>query len=231
MKCAFLLLFLTAVSSAQFAPDLEITAEPHHHLVLNNDQVRVFSVDVEPHSETLLHWHRHDYVYVTLGTTEIVNAVKGKDPATLKLQDGETHFSSASFEHIVSVPSERPFRNITIELLQDEKLRQTAASSDGDRGLEILQGGTKEVLFVKDGVRVSEVELQPKGILPLSSGSVLLVAVDKMNVLEGAPNAPHSSSSLVDLQAGGVRWVPAPHRRELYNAAAQSAKFILLEFP
>ena len=65
MKCSVLILLLSTILTAQAAPEVEITAEPYHHLVFANDQIRVFDVDVLPHSETLTHWHRHDYVFVT----------------------------------------------------------------------------------------------------------------------------------------------------------------------
>ena len=37
------------------APAVEITAEPAHHLALENEWVRVFQVEVAPHAATLLH--------------------------------------------------------------------------------------------------------------------------------------------------------------------------------
>jgi hypothetical protein len=161
MKRCILMLVLASFFPAQDAQEVEITAEPHHQMVLPNDQVRVFNVDVPPHSETLRHWHSHDYIYVVLGATQIVNAVKGKDPATLALADADVSFVPGTFAHIFRNLSAQPFRNVTIELLGDEKLRQSPAHwnpahPEEDRGLAIFNGGTKEILFVKDGVRVSE---------------------------------------------------------------------------
>jgi len=141
-------LLLIAFLSAQTA-DVEITAEPHHHLAFTNDQVRVFNVEIAPQSETLMHRHHHDYIYITLGASEVVNAVKGKDPVTLKLHDGDTNFLSAGFSHSARNLSTQPFRDVIIELLQDDKLRKSPAHWDEDRGLEILPGGTQEILFVK----------------------------------------------------------------------------------
>jgi hypothetical protein len=189
MKRSILFLFLTAALAAQTAPEVEITAEPHHHLVFENAQIRAFYVDVVPHTDTLLHWHRHDYIYVMLGATQIINAVEGKDPVTVKLQDAQAGFTPGPFAHIVH-NQDQPFRNLTIEILQDDKLRQSHAHPDSakteeDRGLEVLQGGTKEILFVKDGIRVSEFELQPGGMIPLHhhAGPHLLVAVTDLDFL------------------------------------------------
>src|ERR1700740_1682119 len=94
------LLLLTALLFTQTS-EVEITAEPHHHLVLANDQVRVFNVEVPVGSATLMHWHHHDYIYVTLGAVEFSNEVEGKPPVILKLQDGETRFSPGPFAHLV----------------------------------------------------------------------------------------------------------------------------------
>jgi hypothetical protein len=233
-RLVFLLaVFLSAAFvRAQTSSEVEITAEPHHHLLFANDQVRVFTGEVPARAETLMHWHRHDSIEVTLGGAEVVNAVKGKDPVTVKLQDGQTEFMPGNFAHIVRVSSEQTFHNVTIELLQDEKLRQTKPHWDEYRGLDILQNGTKEILFVKDGVRVSEVELQAKGVLLLQPGPGLIVALNKLNMIQNTPNGnlPNDARMFVSLDRGEVRWLPRNHRKQLDNGV-NSAKFILIEFP
>ncbi len=136
------LLFLAIMLAAQAASEVEITAEPHHHAALENAYVRVFKVEVAPHQATLMHRHRHDYVFVSLGASEVENDVAGKPPVTLKLQDGETHFTPGNFAHIARNLADTPFRNVTIEFLQDEKAHQTPPPKwDEERGLQVLQGG------------------------------------------------------------------------------------------
>lgn len=231
------LLILSALFLFQTAATVEITAEPHHHLIFSNNQVRVFDVKVPAGSQTQMHWHRHDYIYVTLGATELSNEVEGKQPATLKLQDGETRFSSGPFAHLVRVSPGQPFRNITVELLQDEKLRHSPehwdpAHPDEDRGMNILQGGTQEVLFVKDGVRVSEVELQPHGVVPMSTNPQLIVAVTNLMLLpQLPPNAPRSFPDSVILEPGGATWTTKESRHPaLINHMTVVAKFVIIEF-
>jgi quercetin dioxygenase-like cupin family protein len=215
MKHCICFLFLTGLLTAQSAQGVEITAEPHHQLVLANDQVRVFNVDVPPHSETLMHWHRHDYIYVVLGAAEIVNAVQGKDPVTLTL-------------------SGQPFRNVTIELLQDDKLRQSPAHWDPahpeeDRGLDILNGGTKEILFVKEGVRVSELELQPGAVVPLHhhGGPHLVVALTDYELRSDVKG---KGSRIITMKRGEIQWAAGGYSHILTNTSDHPAKFITLEF-
>ena len=242
MKLRAFFLLAATVLATQAATEVEITAEPHHHFVLENQYIRVFNLEVAPHAETLMHWHRHDYVFVTLGATDISNEVKGRAPVTLKLQDGETRFLAASFAHIARNLSDHPFRNVTIEYLQDETLRQSAQASsakghprklhpdDEARGLEILHGGTQQILFAYDGVRVSEFELQPGGIVPMHhhSGPHLLVAVSDLDIrsdVEGQGPMPGHFKS------GESKWLPGGYSHTITNVGRLPAKFVTVEFP
>src|SRR5277367_1472622 len=109
---------LAALLAAQTAPEVEITAEPHHHLTFENKSVRVFNVEVPPNDATEMHWHRHDYIAVTLGAAEISNTVKDKPAVTVKFTDGDTRFASATFAHVVRDTGAGPFRNVTVEILE-----------------------------------------------------------------------------------------------------------------
>jgi len=228
-------LLLTTFLAAQSAPQVEITAEPHHHQTFANAQVRVLTAELPPHTETLMHWHRHDYIYVTLGDSEVVNTVQGKDPATVKLQDGQTGFLPGNFAHQARNPRDQPFRIVNIELLPDEKLRASSAKWDEDRGLDILHGGTKEILFVKDTVRVSEVELQPDAAVPSRRPShpLLLIAVNDLDLYTTDPRThgpPEPSPTPRHFRSGDSLWLPHGFARPLTNAGPHNAKFVTLEF-
>jgi len=231
MKPSLLLLLLAPLVLAQTEQQVEITAEPHHHLVLSNDQVRVFSVDVPPHTDTLIHWHHHDYIYVALGDATVSNEVVGKPPVQLTFHDGQTAFAPpAPFAHRARNLSDQPFRNVTVELLQDDKLRALKSPWDSDRGLNILHGGTQEILFVKDAVRASEFELQPGGVVPTHhhTGPHLVVALTDFELrIDIAGKAP----AIPAQKAGGSRWVPGDLTDAIANTGHTPAKFVTLEFP
>lgn len=228
---AFCLSLLFALAlAAQTPSEVEITAEPGHHLALENKYVRVFKVEVAPHAATLMHRHRHDYIYVTLGAAHVENDVAGKPPVTITLQDGETHFLPSGFAHIAKNLSDQPFRNITIELLQDEKAHSSPPPKwDEERGLHILNGGTEDILFVKDGARASELQLQPGGVLPQHHhpGPYLVVAVTDLELRSEVGGKPASN---VQLKAGDVVWEKGALTHSLTNAGRQNAKLITIEF-
>jgi quercetin dioxygenase-like cupin family protein len=230
-RLLFPILLIAALALvAQQTSEVEITAEPRHHLALENQYVRVFQVEVAPHDATLMHIHRHDYVYVTLGAANLSNEVKGKTPVAVKLQDGETRFTPGNFAHIARNLSDAPFRNVTIELLQDEAAHKTPpAKWDEERGLHVFTGGTQDIIFVQDGVRVSEIELQPGATMPSHhhSGPHLLVAVTDLEIrsdVEGQGPMPGHFKS------GDVKWLPGGYTHTLTNTGKQEAKFVTLEF-
>jgi hypothetical protein len=244
IRLVFFFLTATLLSAQATAPEVEVSAEPHHHLVFENSVVRVFDVAIAPHSESLMHWHRHDYINVMLGPTEVVNAVQGKDPVTVKLVDGETHFAAAPFAHIARNISDQPFHNLTIEILDDAKLRESSAGGlagglakwPEDRGLEILSGGTQEILFVKDAIRVSEFDLEPSGAVPsrARSGPLLLVALTDLNLYTNDPRTHgghEPAPTPAHFNAGDSQWLPDGWRRPLVNAGHTAVKFVTLEFP
>ena len=228
MKFCFLL--LTTILLASAAPEVEITSEPHHHQTLANEQVRVFQVEIRRDSPTVTHWHRHDYFYVSLGAAHISNEVAGKPPVDLELQNGETRFSQAPFAHVIRDLSSEPFRNVTVELLEDARLRKLSSPWKEERGLDILEGGTEDITMVKDGVRVSQIELQAGGIVPQTTRAkaALLIGLTDVNLRE-AGNAGHNT--VIQVKAGESRWLRAGLAHAVRSEANHNSKFILLEFP
>ena len=224
-----LLLLLTVVALAQ-RPVVMITAEPSHHLALENEYVRVFKVEVAPQTATLLHFHGHDYCFVTLGDSHVSNEAEEKAPVDLKLADGDTHFSPGNFAHVARNLSDQPFRNVTIELVQDEKLRTAPSPWPMEGGDEDFPGGHVKVLFVRDGARVSQVELQPGATVPTHhhDGPHLLVAVSDLDFrsdVDGMGPMPGKFKS------GDVKWLPGGYTHTLTNVGAAPARFITVEFP
>jgi quercetin dioxygenase-like cupin family protein len=230
MKIRFFLTLLFAIPLFAQGAEVEITAEPHHHLVLENPYVRAYSVEVPPGQATLMHHHRHDYVFVTLGDTHVSNEVERWKPIELTIKDGETRFAPGDFAHIARNLAKTPFRNVTIEFMQDAETRKSPYHWDEERALHVFDKGTQDVIFVKDGVRVSEFELQPGGSVPSHhhGGPVLMVAVsdiDLRNAIQG------QSPSATKLKSGEMKWSNASYTHSVTNIGKTTARFVSLEFP
>ena len=215
---------------AQNTNEVEITAEPHHHLVLENPYVRAFYVEAPAGQATLMHRHRHDYIFVTLGDSHVSNEVEGWKPIDLTIKDGETRFAPGDFAHIARNLANTPFRNVTIELMQDAESRKNPYKWDEDRALHVFNKGTQDVMFVKDGVRVSEFELLPGGMVPSHrhNGPVLFVAVNNLGLHNDVQG---QKPAALDLKSGEVKWFDAGFTHELMNPGKSAAEFVTLEFP
>lgn len=112
----FVILALTAWTQQAQAP-VELTAEPHHHLVVENKNVRAFAFSVDPGQSTLVHRHGHDYVSVFIGDGQFLNAKEGAQPVPVSFKDGDVKFTPP-LVHAVTDTGSGPARNATIELLQ-----------------------------------------------------------------------------------------------------------------
>jgi quercetin dioxygenase-like cupin family protein len=229
MKRSLFLFLLISFLAAQTTPEVEITAEPSHHLVLENENVRVFKVEVAPDASTLMHRHRHDYVFVTFGEAHVSNGVEGKPPVDVKLADGDTRFVPGNFAHVARNLSDQPFRNVTIELMQDEKLRQAQSHWPEESGEKTFQGRSSKILFVKDGVRVSEVDLEPGAVVPSHHHVAphLLVALTDLDIrsdIDGMGPMPGKFKS------GEVKWLLGGYTHTLTNVGKSAARLITVEF-
>ena len=224
-----LLLLLPLLVAFAAAPEVEITAEPSHHLALENEFVRVFQVEVAPNTATLLHRHRHDYLFVTLGDSHVANEVADKPPVDLKLTDGETRFTPGNFAHVARNLSDRAFRNVTIELMQDDKLRTAPSPWPMEGGDKDFSGGSVKVLFIRDGARASVINLQPGATVPSHhhDGPHLLVAISDLDIrsdVDGMGPMPGKFKS------GDVKWLPGGYTHTLTNVGTSPAKFVTVEF-
>jgi quercetin dioxygenase-like cupin family protein len=229
MKRAMFLFLLIPFLAAQTTTEVEITSEPSHHLAIDNEYVRVFQVEVAPHTATLMHRHRHDYIAVTLGDAHISNEVEGKPPVEVNLKNGGAGFTAGNFAHIARNLGEQPFRNVTIELMQDEKLRQTPSHWPEQNGEKTFPGGSSKILFVKDGVRVSEVNLEPGATEPSHhhDGPHLAIAVSDLDLRSDVEG---SAPTREKLKAGDVRWLPGGYTHTVTNVGKNPARIVAVEF-
>lgn len=243
-----LVLCVSAAAQTAAPAAVEITAEPFHHLVLKNKQVRVFQVEVPPKASTLMHRHRNDYLFVTLGDSVVRNERQGEKPAELRLNHGDVRFTKGGFAHIARNLGEGPFRNVTIEVLKPARGIVSLATCDINEGIEcgfcnISPEGKQKCdwpgamqalpeLEKKEqdyGVYQFVVHLQPGSSTGMHTHKVdhLVVAVSDLELKNEVQGKP---AELIRLQAGEVRWVKGGITHSLTNRGKQPAWFVSFEF-
>jgi hypothetical protein len=230
-------LLLAFSVSAQAPVAVPIPQEPHHHLVLENDYVRVFRVSVPAHESTLLHQHDVPYLYVSLGPADVINAVQGKPEAHLVMVDGQLGYSPGHFAHIARNDSDLPFNNVTIELLKPQKNPHNICR-------EVIPGAVRDCsgppitripdfpdkglpLFETGEVFVQEVYIpkRPNHAGLLEGPDVLLVALANPNLKLRVPGQPS-----VKLATGAVTWLTAGQKCSISAPRGVPLHFLLLTF-
>lgn len=224
VSCAVLVGALSLGQSAA-APAVAITAEPSHHLVLENKWVRVFKVEVAPKSATLLHQHDHDYIFVSLGASDITNKVEGKEPVERHLEDGEARLVKGGFAHVATNRAATPFRNVTVEILMIEPQKPGVKPVK----VEPSAGATSKLLFDTEVVRAWDITLEPGATLPRHERPLdhLIAAVTD---LELRSQQDFRAPDLIHQKAGDVAWVRGGFAHSLSNVGTGPARWVELEF-
>lgn len=229
LKTGLLLFAFLAVAQQAV---VEITSEPSHHQVFNNAQLRVFNVMVAPKKSTLVHKHNYDYIFVTLGDSDITNAKVGAAPVEVKLQDGDVRFTPGNFAHAAINNSDKEFHNITIELLQPTTNEhgcsgsctvETPCSATDKSKCAVVQR-----LLVSDQWTVTSVTLPPSSTYEQHShaGNHFTVAVSDLDLKIKDRNGRENE---VHRKVGDVGW-HEPTTHAITNAGPQPARFVSLEF-
>jgi len=226
------LLFLAAAALAQQQQPVEITSEPSHHLVLQNEEVRVFNVTVAPRSSTLVHRHNYDYLFVALGDADVVSTRPGEKPVPLRLRDGEVRFTPGNFAHAALNEGELPFHNTTIELLKPSTNVKTCTESCIARSACADPTSTScpssEKRISSDQWTVSLVTMPPSSRLEKHTHATphLVVPVSDLDLIQQAG----TGSGAIRRAPGEIGWVPAGVTHTLVNNSPRTARFVTLEF-
>lgn len=217
-----------------------LSVEPHHRLILQNDFTHVYSVMVPPQDATMLHEHDLPYLYVTLGATELVNAVAGQPEAKLNLQDGETHFTPAPLVHLVRTDSGLSFHNITIALVHAQGTaknlcKDVIRGQPGDCPRESAAGKKAAPEAGDDIIPYFETEEVHVDLVKVSAGKDYADEAPKMHSLLVALSDANLDANLGGehiqfMHGGDILWMPAGVHRKVVDFLGTHSAFLLISF-
>jgi len=184
---------------------VEIEQEPRHHLVIQNEFVRGFAVEIAPHDRTLCHRHPHDYLlYVALGA-EIVSAARDEEPKRLSYSDGECELSSAGLVHVVENLSDTPFRNVVVELLLGAASLRRGARPD------VIRGEARVApIFDDERAAIFSIEIEPGAEIEVSGPAVVATPYGNKLNPDAIGDADVKSNAIC-----GLAWIP-PQRKAVF---------------
>src|SRR6266568_1558443 len=205
MKRASLFIMLSgSMLLAQQQTPVEITAEPHHRLLLENDSVRAFAVTIPPREATELTRHEHNFLVVTFQDNETASWAEGEAGVlTYRFRANDIHFYFGGRARAMRNDTSSEYRNVTVEFL-NPKAKFANRMPLGEA-------------VVKD------VQLLPGDEFPAPEKGIaqLVIALSDVQLLAGKEK--------IQEDIGGVAWIPSEKAEKLTTKGTQPARFVVVE--
>ncbi|MBI2682225.1 MAG: hypothetical protein HYX26_03260 [Acidobacteriales bacterium] len=235
---ATVLMWVATAGWAQAPVVVPVDQEPMHKRIFENASIRAFAVEVPPKAETKYHRHDRDYMFVVVGDSEVESTRVNEPPVHLTPKDGDVQWTKGGFAHKARNLSDKPFKNVTIEL-KAEGLTGLGASGDcritarGRVGCEWIDAAKRDPMKSGPGkIVVIRYTLDPGAELSgVPQGKSMLVGLTsgdaKWNWAEGKPPTG------ILVQAGGLLWMDwtgSPEQR-LKNESGKVMRVCVIHLP
>jgi quercetin dioxygenase-like cupin family protein len=185
-------------------------------LVIANEYVRAFAVEIPPHTRTLCHRHPHEYLLYVAQGAEIVSAALDEEPKRLSYGDGECELSKSGLVHVVDNLGDGAFRNVVVELG-----RAAAGLKRGEPPRALAGNVNLQPILEEAPGAVFSAELQPGAELEISGPAVI-----------AAPYEPVMIREIEDFDVplnefSKLMWVCAPRKVGVRNAGELEARVVV----
>lgn len=211
---------------SQEAPStpVEIVDEPHHTPLLQNPEVRVFRLKLQPNEVTLPHRHKTFYAYLSLRPVTIGNVVRGRQPVVTHIEATEVHTSKGGF-----TLAERNNSSEPADLLVIEAVKLSAGEFNTPMGGFLYHDAALGAIFEASAIRGYSMIIAAGGRTEEHAEQYdrLLVAVSDLKLRENLVGQPPSE---FQMKAGEIRWIPRGMTHATTNIGTSPATFITLEF-
>jgi hypothetical protein len=233
---AFALALAAQTSTPHTSGGIPMREEGHHHLLLANQYVNVFFVEIPAHETTLLHHHDLPYVSVPPGGAEAPSPPTGSAAVPFFPTFAHVAYAAGNFSHAVENSGDVTLRNVAVELVRPQgTVRNRCAAVLRDQPIDIcdpaaeLAAGSparRSPLFETNEILVESWELGPATrTRPLDDHMDMLIA--------GLTDVRISGNSKIDsvnALRGGELWVPAGSKPVFKTAPDRGGHFIAITF-
>ena len=198
---------------------VDIADEPRHHLIIANDYIRAFAVEIPPHDRTLCHHHPHEYFLYVASGAEIISAARDEEPKRLNYSNAECELSKAGLVHVVDNLSATAFRNVVVEL------QPRAATLRRGAPPKAISGGvrTERLLDERPGA-VSSVAMEPGAEAEIAGPAVLAAPYDHGVLVK---EIEEFDTALDDFRK--LMWICAPRKVWVRNSGDAPARLIVFQ--
>lgn len=233
--CIAVMCLLSSPLVAQTPAVPTMDHEPHHHLALHNDYVKVFNVQVSPGDSIILHSHDQDTVAIAIGDQLVTVGIPGKLDVHQKNADAQVRLQRSGYIHSTHVDGDTPYHTVAVELMHPQTNFHNVCA-------EILPGqpqncpmvvvkpigaSSSQPLVESDQTRVSLVHAPPHQSINVGEWwPEVIVALDAATI-SGPSKEPGKT-----LNPGDFVWLEggSGHGRSYKNSSAKDARFIEIDF-
>jgi hypothetical protein len=210
----------------------DLGSEPHHDLLLQNDQMRVFAVTLKATEQAYVQ-HEHNFLLVTLQNCELVIWAEGRSAIqSYRLSQGDVRFFFGGRALGLRNDRTNEYRGIMVEFL-DPKVTTYGYQRDSgtwDYGDSVLRPPVDPHAKFSNSISLgaataSDVQLLADDALPApeKEAAELLIPVTDIDLKAG-------ESERVRKSAGEAAWVPPGRKSKLQNADIDAVRLIVIEF-
>jgi hypothetical protein len=222
------------VYGAQEQSIILLKLEPHHHLVLHNDYVNVYSVQVEAKDSVLLHKHDFDAIGIMLSDAEIIVRAPGKPDSHQKVLAGQLRLQQSGYIHSTAIEGDAAYRNVTVELLLPQHERRNICASvisaqplncpsvqpDGAALVQQPQFETNQTKI--NLIRLKQQQSVTLDALPQSR---LVIVLDDTAIVTGVNSSPKA------FRSGDILWRDSNSPAQMFeNAGSQEIRLVIFVF-
>jgi quercetin dioxygenase-like cupin family protein len=215
---AIVILTLVAAQETSAPAPVPVEQEPHHHLLLKNENLLVLRVTMQPGEWSSYHIHSVDDVAVWLGHSKTAQQLLNEpETASIEQQPGNISLRTlheTPFTHRVHNLGPGLFDVLDVEILQRPEHPSTAAAAP--------------VAAENPSARVYKWTLAPGGVSPMHTHErpYLIVAATGFNL---KMTAPDGQSFTHEIKPGDFHWVTTKVTHTLANAGTGEGQMIEIE--
>jgi hypothetical protein len=208
--------------------------EPHHHLALRNEYVKVFNVQVPPGDSIILHSHDQDTVAIAIGEQLVTVGIPGKPDVHQKNADAQVRLQRSGYVHSTHVDGDTPYHTVAVELMHPQtNFHNVCAEVLPDQPLNCpREAETESTAYSTQPLLASnETEVLLLRIHPHHSMKLRGVPSPQLLVALDAASIP---AIKLALHPGDFNWADnsaSAHAGEYRNEANRDARFIEIIFP
>jgi len=147
---------------------ISIADEPKHHLIIDNEWVRAYAVEIAPGQITLCHLHPWPYLMYVAGGAAIISTPRGGEAENQRYAADYCDLHPAGLEHVVENVNNAAFRAMIFEVLPATRSLRHPRPAPGQVG-----GVRMTTLYSGEVICAQLIELQSGSQVQIAGASVL----------------------------------------------------------